>query len=146
MQVPNSRARWWSILLRSIEVWLVISVVEVMHGVARTTLLSPLVGDFRARQIGVFTGSLLILSVTFLFRHWIGGVSARERLVTGAIWVLLKIVFEIVLGRAVLDLTWDRLLSDYDVARGGLMPFGLLLMLFAPLLVSLVGRKRRIVE
>jgi hypothetical protein len=55
-------------------------------------------------------------------------------------------VFEIVLGRAVLDLTWDRLLSDYDVARGGLMPFGLLLMLFAPLLVSLVGRKRRIVE
>jgi hypothetical protein len=146
MQVPNSRARWWSILLRSIEVWLVISVVEVMHGVARTTLLSPLVGDFRARQIGVFTGSLLILSVTFLFRHWIGGVSARERLVTGAIWVLLTIVFEIVLGRAVLDLTWDRLLSDYDVARGGLMPFGLLLMLFAPLLVSLVGRKRRIVE
>jgi hypothetical protein len=146
MQAPNSRARWWSILLRSIEVWLVISVVEVMHGVARTTLLSPLVGDFRARQIGVFTGSLLILSVTFLFRHWIGGVSARERLVTGAIWVLLTIVFEIVLGRAVLDLTWDRLLSDYDVARGGLMPFGLLLMLFAPLLVSLVGRKRRIVE
>ena len=33
-----------SILFRSIEVWLVISVAETVHGIARVTLLQPLVG------------------------------------------------------------------------------------------------------
>ena len=42
--------------------WLCIIVVEVLHGIARTTFLAPAVGDFRARQVAVFTGSFLILS------------------------------------------------------------------------------------
>ena len=52
-----------SILFRSIEVWLVISVAETVHGIARVTLLQPLVGDFAARQITVFTASLIIVAI-----------------------------------------------------------------------------------
>ena len=48
---------------RGVVVWCGIIIVEVFHGIARTVLLAPLVGDFRARQIAVFTGSILILIV-----------------------------------------------------------------------------------
>ena len=51
------------IVLRGVVVWCGIIIVEVFHGIARTLFLAPLVGDFRARQIAVFTGSILILIV-----------------------------------------------------------------------------------
>ena len=36
---------------------------EVLHGVAGGVLLMPYVGDFRSSQIGVFTGSVIILAI-----------------------------------------------------------------------------------
>ena len=132
----NSATNWTSIWLRALEVWLVISVVEVIHGIARIAFLQPLVGDFHARQIAVFSGSVLILAVAFLFRGWTGAKTFWECLVVGTIWVLLTIGFEVFLGRNFMDLTWERILSDYDLRHGGLMLIGLTVMLFAPLIVS----------
>jgi hypothetical protein len=42
---------------RAVAIWGVIILAEVVHGIARTLFLQPIVGDFRARQIAVFTGS-----------------------------------------------------------------------------------------
>ncbi len=58
-------------LLRALLVWLVIIGVETVHGILRTLVLLPAVGDFRARQISVFTGSLLIFGVAYVFIEWI---------------------------------------------------------------------------
>ena len=44
--------------------------------------------------------------------------------------------FEIVLGRFALNLSWERIASDYNMAAGGLMPLGLLVMLAAPLMFA----------
>ena len=132
----TTNRKWISIAARATEVWLLISVAEVIHGVARVVFLQPIVGDFRARQIAVFTGSLLILAITFLFRRWVEAVKTRECLFVGAIWVLLTIGFEIVLGRVFMDLTWERILSDYDLSQGGMMLLGLGVMFIAPFVVS----------
>ena len=132
----NSRGNWTSVCIRAVEVWLLISVAEVIHGVARIAFLQPFVGDFPARQIAVFTGSALILAVAFLLRDWTGAKTFRECLAVGSIWILLTIGFEIFLGRILMDLTWERILSDYDLRHGGLMPIGLTIMFFAPLLAS----------
>jgi hypothetical protein len=48
-------------LLRAFAVWLVIMAVESAHGTLRELFVAPLIGDLRARQISVFTGSLLLL-------------------------------------------------------------------------------------
>lgn len=125
-----------SIFLRGVEVWFVISVLEVLHGIARAVFLQPFVGDLPSRQIGVFTGSLLIVLAAFLFRRWIGADRLSAQLTVGIIWVTLTIGFELLLGRFVLDLSWQRIHSDYDVPHGGLMPFGLLVMLLAPMLTA----------
>jgi len=49
---------------------------------------------------------------------------------------VLTLVLEIGLGRLVFGFPWERILSDYDLPRGGLMPLGLLVMALAPLLVA----------
>lgn len=125
-----------SILLRAVEVWLVISVVEVIHGAARIALLQPLVGDFPARQIAVFSGSVLIVATTFIFRNWLQATSLRDCLFVGLTWVFLTLGFEFALGKLILDLSWERILSDYNLLEGGMMPIGLVVMLVSPVLVS----------
>ncbi len=57
---------------RAIAVWLVLIGAEMIHGIVRSIVLTPRVGDKRARQIGVFTGSLVNLGITHLFIQWIG--------------------------------------------------------------------------
>jgi hypothetical protein len=111
---------------------------EVVHGVLRTLLLAPLVGDLPARQIGVFIGSLLVLGITSLLVGWIRAGTAPRLLVDGLRWVVLTLLFEFALGRLVLDLSWDRLAEDYNLSRGGLMPLGLTVVALAPLLMARV--------
>ncbi|MEO8131566.1 MAG: hypothetical protein ABI822_31015 [Bryobacteraceae bacterium] len=113
-------------------VWLVLIAAEVVHGILRTMLLVPLVGDLPARQIGVLVGSLLILLITTLFVRWIGAKSTKELLAVGFGWLLLTASFEIGFGLLVFGRTWSYLKMDYDIPHGGLLPFGFVVLLFAP--------------
>ncbi|WP_299707885.1 hypothetical protein [uncultured Pontibacter sp.] len=130
-------------LLRGAAVWLLIMGVEVVHGIARTALLAPRTGDFKARQISVFSGSALIMSITYLTIKWIGSRDKSTLLRLGLLWFLLTLIFEFVLGRKVLHLSWQRLLSDYNLPKGGLQPIGLLLMTLAPLLMERLQSKQQ---
>ena len=123
--------------LRAFAVWLLMMGTEVIHGLLRTILLSPVVGDSRARQIAVFTGSLLILAITYLCIGWIRPRRSRPILIgVGLAWVCLTVLFEIELGRIILNLPWTRIASDYDMNRGGLMPLGLVAMALSPLIAD----------
>lgn len=130
-------------LLRAFAVWLIIIAVETAHGVLRALLLVPIVGDFSARQLSVFTGSLLIFIVTLLLIKWIDAKSTVQLVMVGALWVILTILFEVMLGRLVLDLSWDRITEDYDITRGGLLGFGLMFMLVSPLLSKVLTRAKQ---
>lgn len=125
--------------LRGIVAWGLIAVVETLHGTARALWLAPHVGDLASRQIGVLTGSVLILAVAWLTIRWIDAPHARARWTLGALWVALMLAFELGLGRA-LGVPWERLWADYDLRQGGLMGFGMLVLLLAP---ALAGHLRR---
>ncbi|MBL8514954.1 MAG: hypothetical protein JNJ55_13260 [Betaproteobacteria bacterium] len=125
--------RWSRVLLT----WLAIVLAESIHGVLRQAFLVPRIGDLPARQWGVLIGSLIILAIALTTARWIGANSFSKRLRIGAVWVLLIVVFEITLGRA-MGMSWGRILSDYDVARGGFMAFGLLFLLFSPVLAGAI--------
>ena len=45
-------------------------------------------------------------------------------------------------GRLVMGLSWERIGADYNVLNGGLMPFGLLVMLFSPMITEKLRAKR----
>lgn len=123
-------------LLRAMAVWLIIVCVESGHGTLRTLFLAPYVGDFQSRRITVFTGSLLILLIAYLFIRWIRAETTFSLIVVGAVWLALTILFEVSLGRFVLGFSWERLASDYDISRGGLLPFGLIFLMLSPLIAA----------
>jgi hypothetical protein len=120
---------------RAFAVWLLLMTAEVVHGVIRTLVLTPVVGDFRARQLGVFTGSLLILLITALTIRWIRASRPRTLLTIGSAWVVLTVAFEISLGR-MMGYSWERLGSDYNMLEGGLLPIGFVIMATSPLIAA----------
>ena len=116
---------------RAVLVWLLMMAIETIHGVLRNLFLAPLVGDLRARQIGVFIGAALILSIAVLLIGWIRPNSVRSLLGIGAMWLALTLAFEFGLGRA-LGRPWDAMLADYDLTRGGLLSIGTVLLALSP--------------
>ena len=129
----SDRLRPWR---RATAVWLVLIGAEVIHGVLRTLVLTPKVGATRARQIGVFTGSLLNLGVAAFFIRWMGARTTRLLAGIGVWWVALTVVFEVAFGRAVLRASWQSIGADYDFRRGGLLPLGLAALAGSPLLAA----------
>lgn len=123
-------------LWRGLFAWLVIMFAESVHGTMRQLFLAPAVGDFTARRISFFTGMLLILLVTYLLIRWIEAPSAKSVLLVGAMWAVLTVAFEVVIGFLALGYSRERVFEDYDISRGGLMGFGIIFMLFAPYLAA----------
>src|SRR5688572_16207717 len=111
-------------LFRAFLVWLVIMATESVHGALRRLLLSPEV-DFALRQLSIVIGTAIIVALTWLFLSYIRIRSARAALAVGGLWVMLTLAFEVALGRLT-GLGWDRILADYDLLHGGVMPLGLL--------------------
>lgn len=123
------------IWLRALLVWCLIVLVETLHGAVRQWLLVPQFGELWSRQLGVVTGSLLIFLVCWLCIDWIGARSKRQLFAIGVAWVLLMLAFEFSLGLA-LGYSYERMLSDYRIDEGGLMSFGLLWLMLAPLVTA----------
>ena len=121
---------------RAVLIWLLLIAAEIIHGILRAIALVPLAGEFRSNQIGVFTGSAIILVIACLTIRWIGATQRSELLKVGAIWLALTVAFEVLFGRFVVGLSWERIVADYNLLRGGLMPLGLLLLLFAPMIAG----------
>jgi hypothetical protein len=120
-------------LSKAIAVWILIVIAESIHGTIRQIFITPMIGDMLSRQVGVFVGSAIILLISWLSARWLGAKTLKNQLQVGALWVVLIVVFEVSLGTA-LGYTRERILSDYNLAQGGLMGLGLLFMLLGPAL------------
>ena len=133
----NSKYHYrFSVVRRCMLMWLALIVAEIAHGILRAILLVPLVGEFRSNQIGVFTGSGIILLIAYLSIRWIGATSRSDLLMVGAIWLALTVAFEVCFGLLVVGLPWERIASDYNLLNGGLMPLGLLVLFFSPMIAA----------
>lgn len=121
---------------RGVAVWCVLIALEIAHGIVRAHWLVPIVGDFPSRQIGVFTGSVMNLIVAVLFIRWIRPTRVAHAIAVGVLWLVLTLVFELTFGRFAMHASWQRILSDYDLAHGGLLPIGLVVLALAPLIAA----------
>ena len=133
---PPARAMQGMRPTRVLALWCAIIAAESVHGTRRELLLAPRIGSLPARQLAVFTGTALILAITFAGIRWLAPRDRRDCLLAGAAWVALTVAFELALGRLAFGYGWSRLLEDYDPRRGGLMLPGLVAMLWIPLLAA----------
>ncbi|HON80509.1 MAG TPA: hypothetical protein PK544_18605 [Spirochaetota bacterium] len=122
------------VFARGFAVWVIIILGETVHGIIRGLYLSPVAGDFLSRQIGVFSGSVIIFIISLFFIRWIHPAGYRDCIFTGAMWLVLTMAFEIVLGMCVFGYPSERIMSDFNIFEGGLLGFGMAFLLLAPLL------------
>lgn len=132
-QIYTERAGW-TLAIRSFTVWLVLMAAESINGLFREVLLVRSTGQVYAKQLSFGLSLVILLSVTIAFIKWIDTSHRHRLLAIGVCWAILTVCFEAVLGRLILGASWDVILSDYDVTGGGLMSFGLVFMIFLPLL------------
>jgi hypothetical protein len=97
----------------------------------RSALVPP-----RMALLGLIGGSLLILSIAYFSVGWIGARRTIPLLEVGVMWLVLMVVFEISFGLLVVGASWQRLLSDYNILQGGLLPVGLAVLALSPLIVA----------
>ncbi len=129
-----------SLLMRAVGVWVILIAVEFVHGVLRAVFLVPVVGDSRARQIGVFTGSVLILCVAYLLVGWLRAENTKSLIIVGALWLVVTVVFEFGFGHFVFGRSWQDLGSDYNIAHGGFLAIGMLVLAFSPVIGARLRR------
>jgi hypothetical protein len=121
---------------RALAIWLLLMSTEFVHGLWRMKVLALWMGDFLTRQICVFTGSMLILLITYVCIQWIPATKTRTLLAVGLAWLALTLVFEVCFGFFVLHRPWDDFLSDFDMLHGGMFPIGLAVLTLSPLIAA----------
>lgn len=140
---PVTERMHLGIAVKTLAVWFILIAAEIVHGIARGILLLPHVGEFRSSQIGVFTGSIIIVVIAVVFVRWIGATRPAHLLTAGFLWLALTLTFEILFGRFVVGASWEQIAADYNVLEGGLLPFGMLFLLLSPLIAwKIRGSKR----
>jgi hypothetical protein len=120
---------------RALAAWFFTAVAESIQGTLRRIFILPVIDDLRAHQVGMLVASVIIFAITWVCIRWIGARTFSEQLKVGAFWVALMAIFEVSLGLA-LGYSPELILSDYNVAEGRLMIFGMMFMLFAPALAA----------
>ena len=128
-------------LLRAILMWMLFILAESAQGALRQALTSPELGSV-VRQVSVFAGAAILFGITWLSVGWMRSGTALGARGGGLLWVAMTLVFEIGVGR-LLGFSWERLLADYDLLQGGLMPLGLLAMALTPWTVRWLKTRRR---
>ncbi|MBP9892286.1 MAG: hypothetical protein KBG84_10315 [Planctomycetes bacterium] len=127
--------------IRALAIWALIMAVETCHGILRTLLLTPALGDLRSRQVALPIASALIFLIALLTTHWLNARTNGARLCVGLLWALLTLGFEFGLG-ALLGYSMERITQDYNPLQGGFMAFGLAFMALCPLIAARLRRDR----
>jgi len=123
---------WW----KALAIFVLIALVETLHGSLRVRYLNRPLGDHRARQVGVLTGSLLILAIAWVTAPWLDAPNAAAAWAVGGAWLGLMLGFEVWVGRGLFHAAWPRVFAEFDLSRDGLLGFGMLVLAAAPWLAG----------
>jgi hypothetical protein len=113
-------ARSSTLAIPALAFWLLLAAIASTAGIVREVWLVPRLGELVAHQAGsvAVTAAFLALIAVFV-RHF--NLTPDQALVIGGAWLAAAIVFEFGIGHYVDELSWGRLLSDYDLTRGRLL-------------------------
>ncbi len=121
--------------MRAVAIWFVLLVGAFANGTFRELVISPQLGAPVAHIISSILFSAIILLIAWLSIRWIRPISVGEAATVGVAWMLLTIAFEFGFG-LMRGLTWEQMLSDYNVMNGRLWLLVLITTTVAPVLAG----------
>ena len=131
--------RLLALAIRAALVWALFILLESGQGALRRLLFGTDVPTI-VRQLSVGSGVLVSFLLAWVCGRWMRLRSQSEALAVGALWAILTLLFEAVVG-TLSGASWATA-ADYDPRRGGLMAFGMVAVAFAPWLAYRLRRRR----
>lgn len=129
------------LFLPALSFWPVLLLIAAVLGAARGLWVAPLLGELRSHQIGTLAACLAMSAAIHWFTKRTGPSPARAP-GAGALWLALALAFELIYFGWVKGFSWDRLLADYNLREGRLLPLLWLTVLLGPWLsLRLAGRR-----
>lgn len=119
---------WW----KAVAVWFGIALLAVANGVLRELFLNKKLGERYGHVLSTLLLSAVVFVVAFLSRRWIGIGSIGEAWLLGVVWVAMTLAFEFLAGHYVFGNPWEKILADYNVAKGRVWLLVPICTLFAP--------------
>jgi len=85
-------------MARGLLIWLLIMLIETLHGMLRALLISPRIGEAAADRIGWPVATALVLAIALMGIRWTGLAARSQLLALGAAWAMLSVLFELAIG------------------------------------------------
>jgi hypothetical protein len=121
---------------RALAVWLLLVALAVVNGAFRVSFLIPRIGEHAGHVVSTILLSILILVTAWLTIGWIRPAALNDAVLIGFLWLALTVVFEFGAGHFVFRQPWERLLADYNLAKGRIWILVLLVTLKAPAIAA----------
>jgi hypothetical protein len=127
-------------IIRIIALCIVLACTETLNGIARTVVLVPRIGKYRALKLSFVSASLLAFIICLLLVPGIGLSGLDEHVYLGLFLASFMALFDIVTGMLLLKRSWRKAVSDFNPHTGNYLIFGLaLLVVFPSIVFYIVG-------
>lgn len=125
--------------------WLLFLLIAVASGALRETLLTPLLGEHSAQQVGTLFVCGLIGAIGWRFARQLRP-SSGQALAIGLGWLAMTLLFEFGVFNFILGHPLSEMLAEYDLAAGRLWPLVLLSEVITPWLAARKWRQPAAVQ
>jgi hypothetical protein len=115
--------------------WLVLCAAAFTAGTARVKILEPRIGELAAHQLGTLFLCAIIAAVAYCVVAK-SKLTPADALRLGTIWLLMTLAFEFGFFHYAVRVPWEKLLADYNIAKGRIWPLTLATNLLAPWLIA----------
>jgi len=107
-------------------------ILAIINGAIREAVYTDSLGEKASHNVSVFTLIILLgIYIWFITRKW-KFMSSGQAWLTGIIWVILTVLFEFVFFGFVLKISWEKLISAYNLPSGELWILVLIWILISP--------------
>jgi flagellar biosynthesis protein FliR len=113
--------------------------IAFANATIRELALMKQFNEFRSHQLSTITLIILCWIYTWFIFPYLQIQNAKQAFLTGLVWVLLTIAFELLLG-VLTGKSWEFLLRDYDIARGRIWVLFLVSLLITPFVIYIVRK------
>lgn len=123
-------------VMRFVALCLALASAETLHGIIRTTWVTPRIGKARAIKLSALTGTMLAAAICWALVPGFNLQSLGTRLLLGVALAMFMAGFDIAVGRWLMRKAWAKIWPDFDPRTGNYLSFGLLALCFIPLAVA----------
>jgi len=120
------------VYIQILSLCIVLAGVETLHGITRTIFIAPKIGNKRAKQYSVISGTLLAFVVCYTLVPRININVDHQLILLGLLLAAFMAMFDIILAKFVVKQKWRTVMSDFNPAEGNFLLFGLIVLVIIP--------------